>query len=46
MDLRPIEKNKIDCARKFFDSINEKYVRENVKYDVVDSFVKLMELVK
>ena len=46
MDLRPIEKTKIDCARKFFDSINKKYVRENVKYDVVDSFGKLMELVK
>jgi type III restriction enzyme len=46
MDLRPIEKTKIDCARKFFDSINKKYVLENVKYDVVDSFGKLMELVK
>ena len=46
MDLRPIEQTKIDCARKFFDAINKKYVRENVKYDVVDSFGKLMELVK
>ena len=46
MDLRPIEKTKIECARKFFEDINKKYAPENVKYDVVDSFGKLMELVK
>ena len=46
MELREIEKTKIKCARKFFDEINRKYAPENVKYDVVDSFGKLMEVVK
>ena len=42
MDLRKIEECKIDCARKFFTKITS----EQVKYDVVDSYGKLMELVK
>jgi type III restriction enzyme len=46
MDLREIEKTKIRCARNFFDEMNRRYARENVKYDVVDSFGKLMEVVK
>ena len=46
MELREIEKTKISCARKFFDDMNKKYAPENVKYDVVDSFGKLMEVVK
>ncbi|KRH78438.1 type III restriction enzyme, res subunit [Ferrovum sp. JA12] len=46
MVLNEIEKTKIKCARKFFDEINRKYAPENVKYDVVNSFGKLMELVK
>jgi type III restriction enzyme len=46
MDLRPIEETKIQCARKFFDEINRKFAPENVRYDVVDNFGKLMELVK
>ena len=46
MALNEIEKAKITCARKFFDEINMKYAPENVKYDVVNSFGKLMELVK
>lgn len=46
MELREIEKTKIQCARKFFDDINKKFSPEQVKYDVVDSFGKLMELVK
>jgi len=46
MDLREIEKTKIKCARKFFDEMNRRYAPENVKYDVVDSFGKLMEVVK
>jgi len=46
MVLNEIEKTKIKCARKFFDEINQKYAPENVKYDVVNSFGKLMELVK
>jgi type III restriction enzyme len=46
MDLRPLEKTRIDCARKFFETINKRFAPENVKYDVVNSFGKLMELVK
>lgn len=46
MELREIEKTKIKCARKFFDEMNRRYAPENVKYDVVDSFGKLMEVVK
>ena len=41
MDLRKIEACKIDCARKFF----AKLTSEQVKYDVVDSYGKLMALV-
>jgi len=46
MNLTPIEQTKIDCARKFFAEINKKYALENIRYDVVNSFGKLMELVK
>jgi len=42
MELRKIEECKIDCARKFFSKITS----DQVKYDVVDSYGKLMELVK
>lgn len=42
LQLREIEKCKIDCARKFFHKITS----EQVKYDVVDTYGKLMELVK
>ena len=40
MELRKIEESKIECARKFFATISE----EQVKYDVVDSYGKMMEL--
>ncbi|MDX2113007.1 MAG: DEAD/DEAH box helicase family protein [Alphaproteobacteria bacterium] len=36
MDLREIEKTKIECARKFFDKINQRIEADKVKYDVVD----------
>ncbi len=42
LDLRAIEKSKIACARKFFAKITS----DKVKYDVVDSYGKLMGLVK
>ena len=41
MDLRKIEESKIECARKFFTKITS----DQVKYDVVDGYGKLMELV-
>lgn len=46
MDLREIEKTKIKCARKFFAEMNRRFAPENVKYDVVDSFGRLMEVVR
>jgi type III restriction enzyme len=45
MVLREIEKTKIECARKFFDKINLQISEEKVKYDVVDSYSKLMDVV-
>ena len=45
MELRAIEHTKIECARKFFDEINRKIDPEHVKYDVVTSYGKLMEIV-
>ncbi len=45
MELRETEKTKIECAHKFFDEINEKINPPTVKYDVVNSYGKLMEIV-
>ncbi|HBM17276.1 MAG TPA: restriction endonuclease subunit R [Lentisphaeria bacterium] len=45
MELREIEKTKIGCAKKFFAEINKKVDQNKVKYDVVDSYGKLMEIV-
>ncbi|WP_261343866.1 restriction endonuclease [Novipirellula aureliae] len=42
LELKKIEAAKIDCARKFFARITS----DNVKYDVVDSYERLMELVQ
>ena len=42
MEFRKIEDSKIECARKFFTKITS----DQVKYEVVDSYGKLMELVK
>jgi len=42
LELREIEECKIRCARKFFAKITS----EQVRYDVVESYGKLMELVK
>lgn len=42
LELRAIEKSKIACARKFFTKITS----DQVKYEVVDGYGKLMELVK
>ena len=45
MQLRALEEKKIECARKFFDSLNARLNPENVKYDVVTDYGKLMEIV-
>ena len=45
MQLRAIEEKKIECARKFFAEINREIDPERVKYDIVTSYGKLMEIV-
>jgi type III restriction enzyme len=45
MKLREIEKTKIECARKFFDEINQRISEDRVKYDVVTDYSKLMDVV-
>ena len=42
MELRKIEEYKINCARKFFTGITT----DQVKYDVVSDYAKLMNIVK
>lgn len=44
LQLKGVEDAKIECARKFFAQINAKHDGQ-VKYDVVDGYAKLMELV-
>jgi len=38
------KKIKFECGRKFFDEDNRRINPDNVKYDVVSSFGKLMEI--
>ena len=42
MELRNIEKAKIDCAKQHFNAISS----GSIRYDVVNSYEKLMEIVK
>jgi len=42
LELREVEKAKIECARKHFAKLNTGHL----KYDVVNSYEKLMEIVK
>lgn len=44
LQLKGAEEAKIACARKFFRSVNERFEGQ-LKYDVADSYLKLMELV-
>ena len=46
MSLRGVEETKITCARKFFAMLTEKLRDNSVTYDVVDSYDKLMDIVK
>ncbi|AKR55105.1 restriction endonuclease subunit R [Devosia sp. H5989] len=44
--LRGAETTKIDCARKYFDELNRTLAAENVKYDVVTDYSKLLGIVR
>lgn len=46
MQLRETEKIKIECAKKFFEALNEHIDSDKVKYEVVDSYASLMKIVK
>ena len=45
MELRAIEKTKIECAQKFCAEVNRKINPEHVQDSVVDCYGKLMEVV-
>ena len=45
LSLREIERAKIQCARKFFEKMSQSFASDQVRYDVVDSFERLMEVV-
>jgi type III restriction enzyme len=42
LQLKDIERSKIACAKKFFAKITN----DQVKYEMIDSYGKLMDLVK
>jgi type III restriction enzyme len=45
LELRGIEKTKTECAKKFFNELNKKVDNNLVKYEVVNSYKSLMQLV-
>ncbi len=45
LQLREIERSKIECARKFFNRLNEDAGAEQVTYDVVTSYDELRQRV-
>ena len=45
MDLRSLEQSKIECARKFFIELAEKQNDPSIKYEVVDNYESLLDLV-
>jgi len=45
LELRGIERRKIECARRFFEKLGDASGGEKVKYDVVTDYDKLMTVV-
>jgi len=45
LQLKGVEEAKIECARKFFASLNDKVGNNGVKYDVVKDYDSLLRLV-
>ena len=45
LQLKDIEKRKIECAARFFAKLNETAKSENITYDVVTDYSKLMDVV-
>jgi type III restriction enzyme len=45
LQLRRVEKAKIDCAYRFFDALNAASDQAHVKYEPVETFEMLMQVV-
>jgi type III restriction enzyme len=45
LQLKGVENAKIECARKFFAALNAKSEDEGVRYEVVDTYDSLLQLV-
>jgi type III restriction enzyme len=45
LELRAIESTKVQCAKKFFEELNRKVDKDKIKYDIVDSYGKLIDIV-
>jgi len=45
LELKGIENTKIECAKRFFNELNEKIDSQKVEYKVADSYENLMKLV-
>ncbi len=46
LKLREFESTKIECARRFFEKIGSSVTADQVKYDVVTNFSRLMDVVR
>ena len=46
LKFRELEREKIKCARKFFEEIANSVSNDRVKYDVVSDFSELMSAVR
>lgn len=44
MEFRDVEKAKMECARRFFNSINPD--DDSIKYDVVSNYEQLLAIVR
>jgi type III restriction enzyme len=45
MQLREIEKSKTECAKKFILELNSKLADKHIRYEVVDSYGTLLQMV-
>lgn len=45
MQLREIEKSKTECAKRFFAELNTKLGEGNVRYEVIDNYTSLLQMV-
>ncbi|MBY5854304.1 DEAD/DEAH box helicase family protein [Rhizobium leguminosarum] len=46
LKLREYESTKIECARRFFENIGSSVITDQVKYDVVTDYSRLMDVVR